>query len=96
MRVIAFFGSPRKDGNTSILLKEAIRGVEESGHKVQVFKLAQHEDPPLPQLRRVRRDRGCVIEDDEMPRSTPRYARSTGSSSPARSSSPGSRRRPRR
>ena len=35
MHVIAFSGSPRKEGNTSILLQEAIRGVKESGHEVQ-------------------------------------------------------------
>jgi len=31
MRIIAFLGSPRKDGNTSILLKEAIRGPQRAG-----------------------------------------------------------------
>ena len=31
MKVIAFLGSPRKDGNTELLLKEAIKGIEASG-----------------------------------------------------------------
>ena len=36
MKVTAFFGSPRKDGNTWLLLQEALRGVEEGGHAVSL------------------------------------------------------------
>jgi multimeric flavodoxin WrbA len=39
MKVTAFLGSPRKDGNTEILLKEAIKGIEESGFSVNIFNL---------------------------------------------------------
>jgi multimeric flavodoxin WrbA len=39
MKIIAFLGSPRKEGNTELLLRETIRGVEDSGFKVQVFDL---------------------------------------------------------
>jgi multimeric flavodoxin WrbA len=39
MKVIAFLGSPRKEGNTDLLLKEVIRGVEESGSRVRIFDL---------------------------------------------------------
>lgn len=39
MKTIAFLGSPRKDGNTELLLKEVIKGVESAGSQVEVFNL---------------------------------------------------------
>jgi NAD(P)H-dependent FMN reductase len=37
MHVVAFLGSPRKNGNTELLLKEAVKGVEDSGLSVNIF-----------------------------------------------------------
>jgi multimeric flavodoxin WrbA len=68
MRVIAFLGSPRKDGNTSILLKEATRGVEEAGHKVQLFKLPQLKIRGCLNCGGCEENGECVILDDEMPK----------------------------
>lgn len=39
MNTIAFLGSPRKEGNTELLFREAIRGAGELGHSVQIFNL---------------------------------------------------------
>jgi multimeric flavodoxin WrbA len=39
MKTIAFFGSPRVNGNTDLLLHEAIRGVESLGQSVKIFRL---------------------------------------------------------
>jgi NAD(P)H-dependent FMN reductase len=39
MNITAFCGSPRKNGNTETLLKEAVRGIEEASHAVQTFYL---------------------------------------------------------
>lgn len=39
MKIIAFMGSPRKDGNTELLLNSAIKGIEYSGLSVEVFNL---------------------------------------------------------
>ena len=39
MKIIAFLGSPREGGNSEILLKEAVRGIEESGLNVHIFYL---------------------------------------------------------
>jgi len=66
MRVIAFHGSPRKDGNSSILLGEAIRGVEEAGQAVRVFKLAQMKIRPCLNCGKCEEAGECVIQDDEM------------------------------
>ena len=67
MQVIAFLGSPRKDGNTSILLAEAIRGVGEAGLDVQTFDLARMNIRPCQNCGGCDRTGVCVIEDDEMP-----------------------------
>jgi multimeric flavodoxin WrbA len=68
MNVIAFLGSPRKDGNTSILLKEAIRGVEEAGHSVRLFKVAQMKIRPCLNCSGCDETGECIIVDDEMPK----------------------------
>lgn len=39
MKITALCGSPRKNGNTELLLKEAVKGVEEAGHTVHIFYL---------------------------------------------------------
>jgi multimeric flavodoxin WrbA len=39
MNVIAFLGSPRKGGNSELLLKEAVKGIEDAGHSVRIFDL---------------------------------------------------------
>ena len=66
MRVIAFLGSPRKDGNTSILLGEAIRGVREEGHEVRLLKVAQMKIRPCLNCGGCEEAGECVIKDDEM------------------------------
>jgi putative NADPH-quinone reductase len=39
MKVLAFCASPRKGGNTEVLIDEAIRGVQDAGAKVEKFVL---------------------------------------------------------
>lgn len=39
MKVLAFNGSSRRDGNSQALLAEAIRGVKEQGAEVTVYNL---------------------------------------------------------
>ncbi len=39
MKITAFFGSPRENGNTDLLLKETIKGIEDSGFEVRLFNL---------------------------------------------------------
>jgi len=67
MRVIAFSGSPRKDGNTSLLLREAIRGVAESGQEVATYNLAHMKIRPCQNCGGCDATGVCVIEGDEMP-----------------------------
>lgn len=67
MQVIAFLGSPRKGGNTSILLEEAVRGVAEAGLAVKIFNLAHMKIRPCLNCGGCDATGVCVIEDDEMP-----------------------------
>ena len=62
MKVIAICGSPRKNGNTEIMLKEALKGAQNKGAKTELINLAGkniryclgHDDCLYP----------CKIKDD--------------------------------
>jgi len=64
MKTIAFLGSPRKDGNSELLLKEAIRGVEASGSEVQVFRLNLMNIKPCQNCGGCDETGICVLDDD--------------------------------
>lgn len=64
MNVIAFLGSPRKNGNTELLLKEAIRAVEDSGHGVRLFNLNLMNIKPCQNCGGCEETGMCIIEDD--------------------------------
>jgi multimeric flavodoxin WrbA len=64
MKVTAFLGSPRKDGNSELLLKEAIRGVEESGSAVNIFNLNQMDIMPCQNCGGCEETGACIYEDD--------------------------------
>jgi multimeric flavodoxin WrbA len=64
MNIIAFLGSPRKDGNTELLLKEAVRGIEESGFSVRIFDLNQMNIMPCQNCGGCDETGTCVYADD--------------------------------
>ncbi len=64
MNVIAFLGSPRKDGNTEILLKEVIRGIEDSGYDVKTFDLNSMNIEPCQDCGGCDETGECIIHDD--------------------------------
>lgn len=64
MKVIAFLGSPRKGGNTELLLKEVIRGVENSGLSVQVFDLNSMNIQPCQDCGECEEKGKCIVSDD--------------------------------
>jgi multimeric flavodoxin WrbA len=64
MKTIAFLGSPRKDGNSELLLREAIRGVEESGPPVQIFELNLMNVMPCQNCGGCESTGECVYDDD--------------------------------
>ncbi|MBI5187869.1 MAG: flavodoxin family protein, partial [Nitrospirae bacterium] len=64
MKVIAFLGSPRENGNTELLIKEAVRGVEESGFEVQTFNLNLMNISPCQNCGGCDDTGICIIEDE--------------------------------
>jgi multimeric flavodoxin WrbA len=73
MKVIAFLGSPRKDGNTELLLSEAIKGIIASGDSagreipgsaVQIFNLNLMNISPCQDCGGCNETGKCIVEDE--------------------------------
>ena len=64
MRTIAFLGSPRRNGNSELLLTEAIKGVEASGSEVRVFNLNLLDTKPCQNCGGCDETGVCVLDDD--------------------------------
>ncbi|OHE59960.1 MAG: hypothetical protein A2Z47_04285 [Thermodesulfovibrio sp. RBG_19FT_COMBO_42_12] len=64
MKTIAFLGSPREGGNTELLLKEAIKGIEDSGFKVHLCNLNLTNILPCQNCGGCDETGVCVNEDD--------------------------------
>ncbi len=64
MKIIAFNGSPRKNGNTEILLKETVRGIEDSGSAVDIFHLNLMKIKPCQDCGSCNETGKCVFADD--------------------------------
>ncbi len=64
MKVIAFLGSPREQGNSDLLLQEAIRGIETFGLEVQTFNLNEMQIKPCQNCGGCDETGMCIVEDD--------------------------------
>lgn len=64
MKAVAFLGSPRKDGNTDLLLQRAVRGVEELGANVSIFRLNDMHLIPCQNCGGCDETGECVLQDD--------------------------------
>ncbi|HSB32859.1 MAG TPA: flavodoxin family protein [Nitrospirota bacterium] len=64
MKVLAFNGSPRRGGNTELLLGEAIRGVKEEGGDVQVYTLQTLNLKACMNCGHCDSAGRCIIKDD--------------------------------
>jgi len=64
MKVIAFNGSPRRGGNTEILLIEAIRGVKEQGGDVTTYNLDSLNLRACLNCGKCDKEGLCVVKDD--------------------------------
>lgn len=64
MKVIAFLGSPRIDGNTELILNETIRAVQEQGHKTEIFKLNYLRIKPCQDCGGCDKTGICIINDE--------------------------------
>lgn len=64
MKILGINGSPRRGGNTDILLDNALKGAQNKGAKVEKIVLNDLEFSPCHECENVSDDRFCIIEDD--------------------------------
>jgi multimeric flavodoxin WrbA len=63
-KVLGIAGSPRRNGNTELLLKELLNGAEASGLKVELIILSELSISPCTSCDSCQKDGQCVINDD--------------------------------
>ncbi len=64
MKVLAVYGSPRRRGNTSLLLKKAVEGASEAGAEVEEIVLRDLKMVPCLEIYGCKKAGRCVIQDD--------------------------------
>ncbi len=64
VRVLGLFGSPRRGGNTEILLEEVLRGAEKEGAKVERLYLSDSTITPCKECHGCDETGHCIILDD--------------------------------
>jgi multimeric flavodoxin WrbA len=67
MKLLAILGSPRRGGNTEILLDEAIRGAHERGATWEKVVLRDLKIRPCLEIYQCARTGNCAIQDDMQP-----------------------------
>jgi len=68
MKVVAFNGSARKDGNTAILIKEVFKELEKEGIKAELVQLAGDKLRGCIACRKCfsNKDKQCAVKDDNV------------------------------
>jgi multimeric flavodoxin WrbA len=64
MKVLGLFGSPRKGGNTEILLEEALKGAEKEGVEIERLYLSDLKITPCTECHGCDETGDCVILDE--------------------------------
>jgi len=64
MNVLAIAASPRAEGNTDLLLREAIRGAQSAGAQVQMIALRDLTIAPCAECDACQESGSCRIQDD--------------------------------
>ena len=67
MKVLGIFGSPRRGGNTELLLKEMLRGCRDAQGEVEEIYLRDLKITPCLEIYACRKDGKCPIRDDMQP-----------------------------
>ena len=62
--ILAIYGSPRRKGNTALLLKRAVEGARETGTEVEEVVLRDLKMSPCLEIYGCRKTGRCVIRDD--------------------------------
>jgi multimeric flavodoxin WrbA len=64
MKVLGLFGSPRRGGNTEILLEEALKGAEREGAEIERLYLSDLDVTPCTECHGCDETGDCVILDE--------------------------------
>ena len=64
MKVLGLFGSPRRGGNTDLLLEEALKGAQTEGAEVERLHLADFNIIPCRECLECFHEGKCIILDD--------------------------------
>jgi multimeric flavodoxin WrbA len=67
VKILAVYGSPRRKGNTALLLKEAVRGAREEGAEVEEVILRDLKISPCLEIYGCKKAGRCAIQDDFQP-----------------------------
>jgi multimeric flavodoxin WrbA len=62
--ILAIYGSPRRKGNTTLLLKKAVEGAREAGGKVEEIVLRDLKMSPCLEIYGCKETGRCAIKDD--------------------------------
>ena len=63
-KILAIYGSPRRDGNTAVLLNQAVQGVMDAGAHVEKIVLRDLKMSPCLEIYGCKQTGRCVIQDD--------------------------------
>jgi multimeric flavodoxin WrbA len=64
VKALAIYGSPRKGGNTDLLLNETVRGMIGAGAEVEEIFLRDLQFSPCLEIYGCEKDGRCVLKDD--------------------------------
>jgi len=63
MKVLGLFGSPRRGGNTDLLLEEMLKGAESQGAEIERIFLSDWDISGCRECRTCERTGNCVVQD---------------------------------
>ncbi len=64
MRILGIVGSPRKNGNTEILMREALRMARDAGCETETFLMSEKQVAPCDACGTCFEVGSCVVQDD--------------------------------
>lgn len=64
MKVLGLFGSPRRDGNTDLLMQELLKGAVSTGAEAEKIYITELEIAPCGEHMTCQKTGECIIQDD--------------------------------
>jgi len=78
VKILGILGSPRKNGNTQILIKEALSAAEEAGAKTDLLNITDRDIRPCKGCHACFKELGRCQTDDDMQTIYPRLLEANG------------------